>query len=232
MRTRGKSVCGALFTLLLLSGTVAPAWSAETDSAMARGARLYDKWFAENKAAKPAADHPAYPVKGGKYGKDDVVALQGMPRLGLQGQGRRLRQGRPRHRHQGHQRRGGQGSGGHRRGAARQDPRLYRSAVERQGRERSGAVRVQGTGQPRQVRRRRPTRPRATAPRARPTSTRLCAGCHGIDGKKIKDGPPLGSVADNGAEMMHKVLNGQPGEAMPALRALDHADLPPTSRCT
>jgi thiosulfate dehydrogenase len=29
-------------------------------------------------------------------------------------------------------------------------------------------------------------------------------------------------VADNGAEMMHKLLNGQPGEAMPALRALDH----------
>ena len=50
----------------------------------------------------------------------------------------------------------------------------------------------------------------------------LCAGCHGQDGKKLKDAPPLGSVADNGYEMMHKVLNGQPAEAMPALRALDH----------
>ena len=50
----------------------------------------------------------------------------------------------------------------------------------------------------------------------------LCAGCHGLDGKKLKDAPPLGSVADNGAEMMHKLINGQPGEAMPALRALDH----------
>lgn len=49
----------------------------------------------------------------------------------------------------------------------------------------------------------------------------LCAGCHGEDGKKIKDGPALGSVADNGAEMLHKLMNGQPGEAMPALRALD-----------
>ena len=29
-------------------------------------------------------------------------------------------------------------------------------------------------------------------------------------------------MADNGYEMMHKVLNGQPAEAMPALRALDH----------
>ena len=49
----------------------------------------------------------------------------------------------------------------------------------------------------------------------------LCAGCHGTDGKKVKDGPPLGSVADNGAEMMHKLRNGQPAEAMPALRELD-----------
>ena len=48
-----------------------------------------------------------------------------------------------------------------------------------------------------------------------------CAGCHGKDGKKLKDAPPLGSVADNAAEMLHKILNGQPGEAMPALRALD-----------
>ncbi|MCF8168437.1 MAG: cytochrome c, partial [Rhodoferax sp.] len=50
----------------------------------------------------------------------------------------------------------------------------------------------------------------------------ICAGCHGVDGKKVKDGPALGSVADNGAEMMHKILNGHPGESMPALRALDH----------
>jgi thiosulfate dehydrogenase len=49
----------------------------------------------------------------------------------------------------------------------------------------------------------------------------LCAGCHGADGKKIKEAP-LGAVAGNTPEMMHKVLNGQPGEAMPALRALDH----------
>lgn len=49
----------------------------------------------------------------------------------------------------------------------------------------------------------------------------LCAGCHGKDGKKVKDGPPIGSVADNPYEMLHKVLNGQPGEGMPALRALD-----------
>jgi len=49
----------------------------------------------------------------------------------------------------------------------------------------------------------------------------VCAGCHGLDGKKIKDADPLGAVAGNTQEMMHKVLNGQPGEAMPSLRVLD-----------
>jgi mono/diheme cytochrome c family protein len=50
----------------------------------------------------------------------------------------------------------------------------------------------------------------------------ICAGCHGLDGKKVKDGPALGSVADNGAEMMHKIFNGQPAESMPAMRAIEH----------
>jgi thiosulfate dehydrogenase len=49
----------------------------------------------------------------------------------------------------------------------------------------------------------------------------ICANCHGKDGKKIDDMPPLGKVAqDNPWETLHKILNGQPDEKMPALRAL------------
>ncbi|MFB9149331.1 c-type cytochrome [Roseovarius ramblicola] len=50
----------------------------------------------------------------------------------------------------------------------------------------------------------------------------VCANCHGVDGKEPKEMPMLGSLTGNPWELMHKVLNGQPGEAMPALRALDH----------
>lgn len=50
----------------------------------------------------------------------------------------------------------------------------------------------------------------------------VCAGCHGPEGKLPKEMPPLGSLAGNPWEVMHKILNGQPGEAMPALRAIDH----------
>ncbi|MBF0626224.1 MAG: c-type cytochrome [Magnetococcales bacterium] len=49
----------------------------------------------------------------------------------------------------------------------------------------------------------------------------LCAQCHGRDGK-AKGMPKLGEVVnDNPWESLHKILNGQPGDDMPALRGLD-----------
>lgn len=50
----------------------------------------------------------------------------------------------------------------------------------------------------------------------------VCANCHGAEGKLPKEMPPLASLVGNPAEVMHKVLNGQPHEVMPALRAFDH----------
>lgn len=50
----------------------------------------------------------------------------------------------------------------------------------------------------------------------------LCLNCHGVDGNLPKELPkPLGKIAKgNPWETLHKILNGQPGEQMPALRAL------------
>ncbi len=50
----------------------------------------------------------------------------------------------------------------------------------------------------------------------------LCAGCHGKNGEKPKDmKKSLGKVVSgNPWEGLHKIMNGQPDEAMPALRAL------------
>lgn len=50
----------------------------------------------------------------------------------------------------------------------------------------------------------------------------VCAGCHGPEGKLPKEMPPLASLVGNPQEVMHKILNGQPGEVMPAMRAIDH----------
>ncbi len=53
----------------------------------------------------------------------------------------------------------------------------------------------------------------------------VCSACHGLDGRLINFGGDkievVGTVAaGNPWEMLHKVLNGQPGTPMPAMRAL------------
>lgn len=50
----------------------------------------------------------------------------------------------------------------------------------------------------------------------------LCANCHGVDGKLPKELPkPMGAIAaGNPWEALQKIQNGQPKEKMPALRAL------------
>ena len=65
MRTKTTiiSVLLAAFALIVL----APAQAAEQESAIARGGKLYDKWWAENGTAKPEGMHAAYPIKDGKY---------------------------------------------------------------------------------------------------------------------------------------------------------------------
>lgn len=49
----------------------------------------------------------------------------------------------------------------------------------------------------------------------------ICAGCHGPDGGRLREIAPLGDLArQRRHEVMHVILNGHPGQAMPALRAL------------
>ena len=50
----------------------------------------------------------------------------------------------------------------------------------------------------------------------------LCATCHGKDGKELATGNDIGDVArKNPWEALHKIRNGHPDEAMPALHVLN-----------
>ncbi len=50
----------------------------------------------------------------------------------------------------------------------------------------------------------------------------LCATCHGRKGDALPTGKAVGDVArDNPWETLHKIRNGHPNEAMPALHSLD-----------
>ncbi len=48
-----------------------------------------------------------------------------------------------------------------------------------------------------------------------------CAACHGLDGDRLREIPPLGEGArQRPHEILHVILNGHPGGRMPALRTL------------
>ena len=216
---RGALAGLAATVLVALAGPVAQA--AETESAIARGGRLYDKWFAENKAAKPADDHPAYPHKGGKYGKDASWRCKECHGWDYKGKD------------------GAYASGGHAtgikgiQGAAGKDTTAIVAIFKDKNHGYTDAMLsaedmndlalfvAKGQVDVAKYVDAATKKPKGDAARGEAYFNTLCAGCHGKDGKKLKDAPPLGSVADNAAEVLHKILNGQPGEAMPALRALD-----------
>ncbi len=208
-----------LAVALAAGGVLFAADAAETESGMARGGRLYDKWFAENKAAKPAADHPSYPVKDGKYGKDASWRCKECHGWDYRGKD------------------GAYAKGGHAsgikgiQGAAGKDPAVIAALLrdkthgyteaQLSARDASDLALFVSRGQMDMSRYVEGGKAKGNAAKGEVYYNTLCVGCHGLDGKKVKDGVPLGSVADNGYEMMHKILNGQPAESMPALRALD-----------
>lgn len=203
---------------LALASLAGPAAAAETESSIARGARLYDKWYVENKAAKPVSDHPSY-IKDGKYGKENSWRCKECHGWDYRGKD------------------GAYAKGGHFtgikgiQGAAGKDPAAIAALLrdkthgyteaQLSARDAADLALFVSKGQTDMARLMDGAKVRGNGAKGEVYFNTLCAGCHGTDGKKIKDGPPLGSVADNGAEMLHKLLNGQPGEAMPALRALD-----------
>ena len=219
-----KTATHTLGTLVLAiaaaAAGLAPAVAAETESAVARGGRLYDKWWGENKAAKPSGDHAAYPVKGGKYGGDASWRCKECHGWDYKGKD------------------GAYAKGGHAtgikgiQGAAGKDAAAIAALLRDKNHgyteaqisakdagdlalfvAKGPAHAARYLGADNQV--------KGDGNKGEAYFNTLCAGCHGLDGKKIKDGPALGSLADNGAEMLHKVNFGQPGEAMPSLVALD-----------
>ena len=195
--------------------------AAETESAMARGGRLYDKYFKENNTAKPESDHASYPHKGGKYGKDASWRCKECHGWDYKGKD------------------GAYASGGHATGikgingaagkevaaiiAIMKDAKHGYTDKQLSAKDMEDLALFVGKGQIDMGKYidGATKKAKGNAAKGEVYFNTLCAGCHGTDGKKVKDAPPIGSVADNPYEMLHKVMNGQPAEGMPALRALD-----------
>ncbi|MBF0268911.1 MAG: c-type cytochrome [Alphaproteobacteria bacterium] len=219
MRILGLTMIAALALMVGLTGSVLPAAAAEDVSAMARGGKLYDNWFKELKQSRPEETHPAYPASGkypkqswrckechgwdfkgkdGVYGKNDhATGIKGVA------------------------------------GMAGKDPKAIAAAVMDAKHAYAGKLGAQDAADLGLfISKGLPDlnkyvdaagKPKGNAAKGEVYFNTLCAGCHGVDGKKVSTGAAVGALKTDPWQLLHKSLNGQPAEAMPALRSLDPA---------
>ena len=212
---------GMISLTMLLAAGMTTATMAETESSKARGGQLYDKWYAVVGAKKPTASHPLYPADkkyanepksnwrckechGWDYRGVDGAYKSGKHATGIKGingaAGRDMGEIVALLKDEKH------GYGDKLGDADLQDLAMFVSA---------GQVDMDPYID------RASKKPKGDAAKGAAYFNTMCANCHGKDGKKPKEMKPFAKQMGNPWEVMHKILNGQPDEEMPALRALD-----------
>ena len=215
----GRRVIAGMMSLTLIASGAAIA---ETESAKARGGKLYDKWYAVLEAEAPSTSHPLYPsdkqyaqkpkanwrckeCHGWDYMGADGAYKSGKHASGIKGingaAGRDTAEIVAILKDEKH------GYGDKLGDADLQDLALFVSAgqvdmdqfIDRASKAPKGGDAAKGAAY----------------------YNTICANCHGKDGKQPKGMKSFGKQMGNPWEVMHKILNGQPNEEMPALRALD-----------
>jgi thiosulfate dehydrogenase len=206
-----------------------PLGAEERESSIARGGRLYDKWWEVVGAREPRQPHPAYPAEG-KYRAKGGTDWRCKECHGWDYQGKDGVYGKGKH---------FTGIKGIQ-GAANMSPDKVMATLRNKTHDlgsqlseadlRDLAIFV-SKGQLDMARHIDPASRKVKGNKARgePVFNTICANCHGRDGTLDEDGKPLASdseplglvASDNPWEALHKIRNGQPTEHMPALRALD-----------
>ncbi len=208
--------CGALL------GLTGVAQAAEIESSMARGGLLYDKWYKVIDADEPAESHPSYPADK-KYADKPGAnwrckECHGWDYLGVDG---------------------AYASGSHASGikgingasglptatiieTLKGDAHGYGDLLNDQDMADLANFVSQGQVDMNPYIDQASKAPKGDAVKGEAYYNTICAKCHGFDGKLPEDMKPFGAQMGNPWEVMHKILNGQPAEQMPALRALDH----------
>jgi cytochrome c553 len=206
----------------------APAWADEIESSIARGGKLYDKWWTVTMSDMPSTAHPSYPADGkykGKGGTDwrckECHGWDYAGKDGAYGKGKHFT--------------GIKGIAG----AAGKDPAAIMatlkdkthgfSAVSDENLRDVAHFVSKGQVSMDPYIDRATKKVKGDKAKGEPIYNTVCANCHGRDGTLDEDGEPLGAdteplgmvATDNPWEALHKIRNGQPGERMPAMRAFD-----------
>ena len=213
----------AVFALALIVMTTSVGIvAAEIESSLARGGRLYDKWFAEIGSDIPEGAHPSYAPEGKYYGKKgsdhrckECHGWDYKGRDGAYAEGKHFT--------------GIKGING----MAGADTTMIVEVLKDQthgfddnlsDRDLSDLALFVKRGQLSLDRYidRQTKAPKGSKENGEAYFNTICARCHGKDGSQPKEmKKTLGKQMGNPWEVMHKILNGQPDSSMPALRALD-----------
>ena len=219
--TNFKASVVAGFVLLLAASGTTQVMAEEVESTLMRGAKLYDKWMAVKEVSAPKESHSLYP-KDKKYADKPGSNWRCKECHGWDYKGKD----------------GAYASGSHFTGIkgidgmAGADPAkvaaILKSAEHGYGdkldeNELQDLAMFVSKGQVDMDMYidRASKAPKGDAAKGEAYYNTICANCHGVKGTKPKDMKPFGAQMGNPWEVMHKILNGQPGEPMPALRALD-----------
>ncbi len=213
----------ALFSLVaVLGGWLLAVDAAEEESAIARGGLLYDKWYKVIGADEPKDAHPAYPkdkayagkakdnwrckeCHGWDYQGKDGAYASGKHFSGIKGIA------------------GMKGANPNAVAAVLKDSTHgYGGRLSDRDIQDLALFVARGQIDMDQFIDRKTKSPKGgDAGRGEVYYNTICARCHGMDGMEPKEMKPFGDQMGNPWEVMHKILNGQPEENMPALRALD-----------
>ena len=222
IRIWGFSALAAAVAAMAVVTLPAPAAADAGDMALsvARGGKLYDKWYKVVGADTPADAHPAYPAAGKRQkGKDNwrCKECHGWDNLGKDG---------------------AYAKGSHFsgikgiRGSANGDAAAIIAVLKDKNHQYGGKLQAgdftdlanfvsHGQIDMDMHIDRASKKPKGDAAKGKVYFNTVCSGCHGLEGKLPKEMKPMGKQMGNPWEVMHKIMFGQPAEAMPALHALD-----------
>lgn len=197
------------------------AHSAEVESALARGGQIYDKWYKVGDVDAPAESHPAYPADK-KYAKKPksnwrCKECHGWDYMGKDGaySSGKHSTGIP----------GINGAKGKSVadivGVLKADSHGYAGKMSDADLNDVALFVSKGQVDMDQYIDRSNKAPKGDKAKGEAYYNTICANCHGKDGMQPKEMKPFGAQMGNPWEVMHKILNGQPAEKMPALRAID-----------
>lgn len=220
---RALTGVAAAAVALVLVLPLAPVALAEEVSVLAQGGRLYDKWYKVIIAEAPAVTHPAYPGDK-KYAKKPKSNWRCKECHGWDGLGVDGAYAKGKH-FTGIKGISGMKGANPAKIAAVLADSTHAYADKMSGQEMTKLAMFVSRGQidmNRFIDSATKSVKDGNAAQGAAYYSTICANCRGVKGDMPKDmGKTLGKQMGNPWEVIHKILNGQPGEQMPALRALD-----------